>query len=90
MRADFFKCYTSYAGESSTHYAHSKKLPARMQPMFGGEGFFKPNEQPHFNLLQRVPETPALQPAMRQRRAYTPQTEDCRLNFSCELVEYRK
>ena len=56
---------------------------------FGGDGFLDSSGYPYFSTnqtpvkqtaAQRVPETPALRLAFRD----TPQTDDCRLNFSCK------
>ena len=61
---------------------------------FGGDGFLESTGYPYyssgsvltpvkFGAAQRVPETPALTGAL---RSIPPDTEDCRLNFSCKLV----
>ena len=66
---------------SSLHFSES----------FGGDGFLDSSGYPYYpstnqtpvkqlHGVQRVPETPALRRAI----CATPQTEDCRLNFSCK------
>ena len=86
----YISSYGNEPVDSAFGVVTKNTAPQEFESSFGGDGFLDSSGYPYYPsnktplkqaAVQRVPETPALA----RTSLATPQTEDCRLNFSCEL-----